>query len=140
MSECCTSLPTVASTCKKHRCPVNGKMYTRVSEKTLLHQIKEPWNWTHKKQAYYFCDDPTCDVVYFGQDDTVIDKMGIKTKIGIDTGLQDSLICYCFSISYKEAIAKPELKQFVIDKTKKNLCACEIRNPSGQCCLKNFPT
>ncbi|MCU7929420.1 MAG: hypothetical protein KZQ90_01380 [Candidatus Thiodiazotropha sp. (ex Codakia rugifera)] len=114
-------------------------MYARVSEKTLLHHIKEPWTWPHKKQAYYFCDDPTCDVVYFGQDDTIIDKMGMKAKPGTDAGLQDSLICYCFGISYKKASTKPELKQFVIDKTKNNLCACEVKNPSGQCCLKNFP-
>ncbi|MEL0584667.1 MAG: hypothetical protein AAES65_07310 [Candidatus Thiodiazotropha sp. (ex. Lucinoma kazani)] len=140
MSECRTSSPTVASTCKKHRCPVNGKEYTQVSEKNLLHQINAPWSWVIKRQAYYYCADPAREVVYFGQDDTVIDTMAVKTKKGNDSGLQDALICYCFGISYTEAIEKPALKQFVIDKTKKHMCACEVRHPSGQCCLKHFPT
>jgi hypothetical protein len=30
------------------------------------------------------------------------------------------------------------LKAFVMQRTQVEECACEIRNPSGQCCLANF--
>jgi len=63
---------------------VNGKEYKEVSRKTMMHHIKDPWNWKGKSQSYYFCDDPSCDVVYFGQDDSVIDKTQIRTAVGIN--------------------------------------------------------
>jgi len=31
------------------------------------------------------------------------------------------------------------LKDFVVEQTKADVCACDIRNPSGRCCLKDFP-
>ena len=30
-----------------------------------------------------FCDDPNCDVVYFGEDNSVIAKEQIRTVVGI---------------------------------------------------------
>ncbi|MCF6204409.1 MAG: hypothetical protein L3J59_12215, partial [Methylococcaceae bacterium] len=53
-------------------------------------------------------------------------------------------LCYCFDVNVAEYIqalknnTASEIKNFVIQKTKSGECACEIRNPSGQCCLANF--
>ena len=33
-----------------------------------MHQINEPWRWQGNSQSYCFCDNPECNVVYFGQD------------------------------------------------------------------------
>ena len=30
-------------------------------------------------------------------------------------------------------------RAYIIRQTKRRTCACDVRNPSGQCCLKNFP-
>jgi len=38
-----------------------------------------------------------------------------------------------------EAATQPDAKSFVIEKTKGHFCECEARNPSGKCCLKDFP-
>lgn len=98
-----------------------------------------PWRWNAKQQSYYFCDDPDCDVVYFGQDDSVITRDKLRTRVGVKQNSPDATACYCFGISVDEALGKPELKQFVIDMTQRGECACETRNPSGRCCLKDFP-
>ncbi|MDH5711138.1 MAG: hypothetical protein OEZ15_05690 [Gammaproteobacteria bacterium] len=124
----------------KHRCPVNGKEYTGVSEKTILHHIKEPWNWRGTSRSYYFCDDQECDVVYFGQDNSVIKKSEIRMFVGIKEKSGNSLVCYCFGVTFDEAYDNPEIKAFVIEKAKDHVCECEARNPSGKCCLKNFPS
>lgn len=121
-------------------CPVNGKEYKVVSEKTILHHVKQPWHWKDKKQRYYFCDDPACDVVYFGQDNAVIEQSDIRTAVGIKEKLDTSLVCYCFGVTFNEASMNPAIKAFVIDKTKSKMCECEARNPSGKCCLKDFPS
>jgi Zinc binding domain len=139
MSDCCSSSCNLDTPPKKYRCPVNGKKYMQVSAKTIMHHIKKPWAWEEKQQAYYFCEDPACEVVYFGQDNSVIKKSALRTIVGIKEKSQSKLLCYCFGISFEEAAKKSEIKQLVIEKTKNNLCACDTRNPSGRCCLKDFP-
>jgi len=137
MSQCCNSSSTEQVQVKNYPCPVNGKHYNSVSTDTILHHIKEPWLWHNKQQGYYFCEDPDCDVVYYGQDDSIIGTSALRTKVGIKEQTEQSIICYCFGINKSEA-KNLDIKQFVIKKTKQNICACTIRNPSGQCCLKHF--
>ncbi len=139
MSDCCSNNANNNTASKKQGCPVNGNICKEVSIKTILHHIKKPWAWEQKLQAYYFCDDPDCDVVYFAQDNSIIKASELRTKVGIKEKNKQSLLCYCFAVSYADATRHPEIKQFVSDKTRVGECACEVRNPSGKCCLQNFP-
>ena len=103
MSDCCHSACTTEMPSKTHVCPVNGQEYKPVSLRTILHHISSPWVWVEKQQGYYFCDDPNCDVVYFGEDGSVITKTEIRTTVGIKEGKPDALTCYCFGVSNLEA-------------------------------------
>lgn len=124
---------------KSHRCPVNGKKYASVHRKTLLHHILHPWDKTITEQEYYFCTDPDCDVVYYGQDNSVIRTDELRTTIWQKSkGKRDS-ICYCFGVTKALALLDKNIKKFVIRQTKESLCSCETSNPSGRCCLKDFP-
>ncbi|HHT00178.1 MAG TPA: hypothetical protein ENK73_04905 [Thiomicrospira sp.] len=138
MANCCsTSSKPVQEYPNKHRCPVNEKSYRSVSPSTILHHINEPWNWQNKEQGYYFCEDPDCEVVYFGEDDSVINKSSLRTEVGIKESNSQALICYCFGVS-KEKSTSQAIKDFVVQNTKEKTCACSARNPSGRCCLKDF--
>lgn len=139
MSDCCSSSCDIGAPAKRHRCPVNGQEYKAVSTTTILHHIKEPWSWEENQQAYYFCDDPDCEVVYFGQDNTTIKASEVRTGVVIKEKNQNAMLCYCFGVSFSAAEENPEIKQFVTEKTRGGICACEYRNPSGKCCLKDFP-
>jgi len=123
---------------KKRQCPVDGKEYKEVSKTTILHHIKSPWEWEEKNQGYYFCDNPDCDVVYFGEDSSVITQSELRTTVGVKSVSKNALICYCFGVNKADFIKKPELKNYVIEQTKESVCFCEIRNPSGKCCVKDF--
>ena len=138
MSHCCTSTHLVDNASKRYRCPVNGQEYKPVSLTTILHNITEPWQFHDGEQGYYFCDDPECEVVYFGQDNSVINISALRVPVGIKQKSKDATLCYCFGVTLNAFIANPELKAFVIEKTKEKQCACDIRNPSGRCCLKEF--
>ena len=133
-SECTTGLPT-----KTHTCPVNGQEYKSVAQKTILHHITSPWDWTEKQQGYYFCDDPNCDVVYFGEDNSVITKSDLRTVVGIKECKPDSLACYCFGVSNSDALHHPDIRDFIVQKTKAGICSCDTSNPAGRCCLRYFP-
>jgi len=137
MKNCCSSSNNSMVQPKKYKCPVNGKLYKGVLFTTILHHIKEPWSWQSKQQAYYFCDDPNCEVVYFGEDDSVIYRSSLRTEVGIKESSPESLVCYCFGVSKIESSSQ-EIKEFIIKNTKDKTCACEIRNPLGRCCLKEF--
>lgn len=124
---------------KRRRCPANGQEYAGVSTTTIKHHISRPWNWRDKEQGYYFCSDPECNVVYFGEDDTVIDKGELRTRVGLKDRSGTALVCYCFGVTKIEAVNNPDVATFVRQETGKRTCACETRNPSGRCCLADFP-
>jgi len=136
MTDCC---PTSGKPPRKYRCPVNGSEYASVASKTILHHINRTWERNLSGKAYYFCSDSDCDVVYFGQDDSVILKNELRTKIGAKETTPDRTVCYCFGVSYATALENKTIVEFVKDKTKQALCSCETSNPSGRCCLKDFP-
>ena len=139
MSDCCPTSCTQAEFPKRHACPANGKAYGLVSPATIRHHIKTPWQWQVRDQSYYFCSDPDCPVVYFGQDDSVIEKHELRTQVGVKEKSDDALVCYCYGVTKSEAKRNPLARQFVMQQTKQGQCACESRNPSGKCCLADFP-
>lgn len=136
MTHCCAS---ENNSPKNHICPVNNKSYSYVPTSTILHHVSSPWEWEHNNQVYFFCNDPECDVVYFGQDNSIIYKNQLRTTVGIKEKTNNSLICYCFGVSIHDANSNKLTKDFVLKQTKEKTCACEVRNPSGKCCLKDFP-
>lgn len=143
MSDCCSNQENekteVKSTPRKFSCPVNGKLYVAVEKKTILQHLKSPWDKSLDENKYYFCDDAECDVVYFGLKGSLIYKYELRTIVGTKETDGDALVCYCFGISKSLAAQNSEIKTFVTLQTKKHNCACDIRNPSGRCCLKDFP-
>jgi len=142
MTSCDPSNDNKTTSIKKAICPINGLSYSRVKTKTILHQIKKPWQLNLLKQDYFFCDDPACDVVYFGEDKSTLVRNDLRITVGQKSQGQEKTICYCFDIQLSDLDAEKarlNAKAFVVEQTKNNSCDCELRNPSGNCCLKNFP-
>lgn len=139
MSNCCSSSSCDSDHPNKGRCPINGLEYFEVSLRTIAHHIKEPWAWTSSAERYYFCDDPDCDVAYFGDDNSVVLKSQLRTRIGVKERTDNDLQCYCFGVSRADFERDTATREFVIAQTKMGACSCEISNPSGRCCLKDFP-
>jgi len=124
---------------RKFICPINQKQYIEVAKKTILQHIKAPWKNKLDEQKYYFCDDPDCNVVYFGLNGSIINKSELRTVVGKKEKSDNELICYCFGVSKSLARKNPEIKTYVTQQTKENNCSCDVKNPSGRCCLKDFP-
>jgi hypothetical protein len=135
MADCCA----VSDHPNKRRCPVHGGECAEVQVNTISHHIREAWCWESKDQRYYFCDDPACEVVYFGADNSVILKTQLRTTVGAKESMPDALLCYCYGVTRAVARSEPRAREFVVAQTRRGLCSCEISNPSGRCCLKDFP-
>lgn len=121
-------------------CPVNGKPYQQVARQTILHHIRKPWDKILPQQKYYFCTDSNCNAVYFAEDNSQVLRNELREPVGQKSKHPQRTICYCFDIKLSDIKDNPEQrKQFVIEQTKQSQCDCRIRNPSGKCCLKDFP-
>lgn len=138
MSDCCSSTKETTRP-ERQKCPVCGKECSGVSLRTILHHIQRPWTWSTDDQQYFFCDAPNCAVVYFSERGTVFTKGQLRTPVGIKERSEDAPICYCFGISRGDLSLNPELKDYVVHQTKLGRCSCETSNPSGRCCLGDFP-
>ncbi len=139
MSDCCSSSGSDDTRPKRHRCPANGLEYPEVSARTVAHHIKEVWNWQQTARHYFFCDDPSCEVVYFGDDGSTVIKSQLRTRLGVKESSDDALLCHCFGVSRKDFLTNPAVRDFVVAQTKAGLCSCDTSNPSGRCCLNGFP-
>jgi hypothetical protein len=139
MSSCCLSSRSNSAHPNRGRCPVNGLEYPGVSVRTITHHINYPWAWAPSAGHYYFCDAPDCDVAYFGDDNSVVLKSQLRTRIGVKERADYDLLCYCFGVRRTDFERDPATREFVIAKTKIGACSCETSNPSGRCCLQDFP-
>lgn len=128
MSVCCVSSDCESNHPKKHRCPVNGQEYSEVAIRTIVHHIKESWNWVATAKHYYFCEDAECEVAYFGDDGSTILKSQLRTRIGLKERSDDGLLCYCFGISKADFQGNPATRDFVMAQTKMGLCSCAYRS------------
>lgn len=138
MSDCCSY--SSADKSQQAICPVNGRSYRSIEFRTLLHQLRKPWK-KHLKGIYYYCSDPDCDVVYFNQLGETFKRSDLRSGQNELTPEKSPYICYCFDVSDDDicsAESRQQIKDYIIEQTAKNFCACSIRNPSGRCCLKDF--
>ena len=93
------------------------------------------------RQTFWLCRDPECEVVYFGDQGATLRVKDLRVEPGFKTKGNDALLCYCFHVRRKYVEA--ELQQSgessaverITDEVKADNCACEVRNPTGKCCL-----
>lgn len=141
MSDCCTTSGGTCEHPRKQPCPLCGREGAEVATRTMTHHLRKAWAWQPTAARYFFCDDPACAAVYFGDDGSVIRQAELRTRVGSKENDEagDSLLCYCFGVSKADFRNDPATKDFVIAQTKAARCSCDTSNPSGRCCLKDFP-
>ena len=137
MAECCA--PRTNDAPRRRPCPVSGHSCASVPRRTVLHHLRRPWRLAEDGQRFYFCDDPDCDVVYFAGGGATFSRADVRTQVGRKMESADAILCYCFGVSYRDALEDPTCEPFVRQQTRDGGCACATRNPSGRCCLREFP-
>jgi len=138
MADCCAREQDTKKAPQKMLCIECGSKGTKVALKTLLHHLKSAWELQLKSAQYYFCESPDCDVVYFSEEQ-IFYIWDCRTRVGIKSHSDSATVCYCFGVFRQAAADQPEIKAYVTEQTKLKNCSCETSNPSGRCCLKDFP-
>ena len=131
--DCCADRPGGVLSCPACGCPGQSVGYTTVA---ALASGPAP-----ARQEFWLCREPDCEVVYFGDAGARLRVSELRFLPAFKSESPEALVCYCFLHSRMEI--ESELRQSgtstVVDriaaKVRARECACEVRNPSGQCCL-----
>lgn len=91
--------------------------------------------------SHRFCRTPDCRVVYYDETAGTYFREEIRVCVWQKESYGDRPICYCFGET--EATIREELKhsgesgavQRVRQHIEAGRCACDVRNPRGDCCL-----
>jgi hypothetical protein len=141
MSDCCSVkdsflAPPVAA------CPENGARSKQVDMLTVKSLVRRlPLGMPNTQ--YYFCEAQDCDVVYFALDRQapIFRRDGLLVRVGMKETTDPIPVCYCFGFTHgdiRDEIAETgqsTIAQRIAVEVKAGNCACEVKNPSGKCCL-----
>ncbi|MBI4445429.1 MAG: hypothetical protein HY645_05910 [Acidobacteria bacterium] len=97
------------------------------------------------RQNFWLCRDSDCDVVYFGEEGYLLRIADLRMVPGFKHGGGERLICYCFNYRRRDIEAEIRTKghasnivRRITGEVQAGNCACQVRNPSGRCCLGEF--
>ena len=136
MSESCCSVPSEGG--DSGNCPESGYRGQSVDWLTVAALTS---GLVPPKQQFWMCWDPDCEVVYFGEDGTLLCVSDLAVTPGFKMQSANGLVCYCFLHTRGEiqgelqATGKTTVPDHITAEVKAGNCACEVRNPSGRCCL-----
>jgi len=92
---------------------------------------------------YYFCDSSECEVVYFPLDThaPLFRRGDLNVRVGAKETEEPIPVCYCFGFTRSDIeneVAETRsstIAEQIKTEVKAGNCACEMKNPSGKCCL-----
>jgi len=136
VSDACCSIPSAEGGATA-RCPGSGTEGTAVEWTTVAALIRGP---VPPRQDLRLCRDRDCEVVYYGTAGARITVDELTVRPGFKAG-GDGLLCYCFLhreadvARQLEASGETDVLESIQAEVRDGQCACEVRNPSGKCCL-----
>lgn len=142
MSDCCSVTGEADTVPVVMACPVNGTRSTQVDMLTVRSLVRQiPLNTPNTQ--YYFCDSPDCEVVYFPLDPEApsFRRGDLMVRVGAKEIENPIPICYCFGFTRQDIwdeirrTGNSTVRKKIAAEVEAGRCACEVRNPSGKCCL-----
>ncbi len=141
MSECCSlkapAIPAEVMSCPE--CKSRSKRVDTLTVRSLVRQL--PFGIVPAQ--YYFCQAPACDVVYFPSNPQgpTFHRGVLRVRVGLKENHDPIPVCYCFGVARRDIADEIQRngKTTVAERIKAEVnadnCACEVKNPSGNCCL-----
>ena len=113
-----------------------------VSRRTVLSMIRSELLESALHGTYRFCQAGDCQVVYFEEQGTrVFTVDDLRITVGVKATTDPIPLCYCFGFNegqLREGISQTgstTVPERISRLVREGLCACDVRNPSGKCCL-----
>ncbi len=144
MSSCCSGdaceVPG-AGAAGPGACPRCGAVGRPVADQTILAILKPGRADGLRAVERRFCKTPDCPVLYYGADGRLVEKDASSVRVGVKENDDPVPLCYCFGFSREDVRrqvadrADSDIPARIAAEIKAGRCACEVKNPSGACCL-----
>lgn len=144
---CCTEdiavdCETLETKVDEHTVCNCGAQSKPVSRKTVLSMIKPEFLEEALNGAYRFCAARECPIVYFEEQGTrVFTVDDLRIVVGVKASKDPIPVCYCFGFDeshlHEEILqsGNTTIPERISHLIREGLCACDVRSPSGRCCL-----
>jgi len=142
MSDCCSVSAKSGTGPAVVACPVTGTRSKRVNMLTVKSLVRKlPLGLPNTQ--YYFCEATDCDVVYFALEVEAprFRREDLVVRVGAKETTDPIPVCYCFGFTRKDIeneiaeTGRSTVADRISAEVKAGNCACEVKNPSGKCCL-----
>lgn len=142
MSDCCSVSARTDTAPAVLACPANGRRAKRVDMLTVKSLVRRlPLGMPNTQ--YYFCNSSDCALVYFAFDAEAprFHREDLVVRVGAKETWDPIPICYCFGFTRQDiweeirSTGKSTVAERITAEVGAGHCACEVRNPSGKCCL-----
>lgn len=142
MSDCCPVNQANTSAAPVMVCPVSNWKSKKVDLLTVRSLVRQlPLGMP--QSAYYFCEDPECDVVYFPSNPkaSLFLRKDLLVRVWAKERDDSVPVCYCFGFTRQDLWNEMRRKgrstvaERIMAEVKAGNCACEVKNPRGKCCL-----
>jgi hypothetical protein len=140
-ARCCEEAQSSAGAPKvRTTCPTCGREGHRVSEATTAAILASEDARERTRTNPRYCETPSCNVLYYGEDGGFASKDEAVTRVGIKETAEPIPVCYCFGITRAHLVRElragsSALLDPIVSEVRAGRCACETKNPSGKCCL-----
>ncbi len=142
MADCCSVNANSGRAPAVMACPANGARSKRVDALTVKSLVRKlPLGMPNTQ--YYFCDASDCELVYFALDTEAptFRREDLVVRVGAKETADPIPICYCFGFTRQDirdeigSTGKSTVAERIKAEVEAGHCACEVKNPSGKCCL-----
>lgn len=136
---CCTPIakPETGAACPA--CGTEGKAVKALTLRSLLQPHLRP---EVREEAYRFCANPACALVYYSADGAqTFARADLTVRVGVKEKDAPRPLCYCFGHSAESIreewarTGKSTVLESIKSEVKAGTCHCEVSNPAGSCCL-----
>ena len=130
----CASTPVEVSGSGCPTCGRVGKTVARTTVSALTRGLVAP------HQDFRLCREPACPTVYYGSLGSLFGVNDMHVVPGFKEG-SEGWVCYCYHHSLRSL--ERELRETgestvvaeITAEVQAGNCACDVRNPTGKCCL-----
>jgi Zinc binding domain len=123
-------------------CRICGHRGQRLSRRTIENMLTPESLSRLETGDYFFDTSPDCEVVYFSNEShSYFSTRDMNVRVGIKETQDPIPLCYCFGHTLESVRAelKSTGRSTVAERISQEIgagnCACEVKNPSGRCCL-----
>ena len=135
--DCCARTRTGG----RQACPACKQVGRRVGDETIRAMLDPAQAERLLSVERRFCRTPSCEVLYYGPHGSIARKQDARVRVGLKETRDPIPLCYCFG--FDRADVEREIAgtggctipERISAEIRAGRCACEIKNPSGQCCL-----